>query len=53
MILMDNLRFDQWKIIEPIITELYKVDEEDFFLFHPANCNTIQQECNFFRTITD
>ena len=31
MILMDNLRFDQWKIIEPIITELYKVDEEDFF----------------------
>ncbi|MFN8338127.1 MAG: bifunctional response regulator/alkaline phosphatase family protein [Saprospiraceae bacterium] len=31
MILMDNLRFDQWKIIEPIIADLYKVDEEDFF----------------------
>jgi CheY-like chemotaxis protein len=31
MILMDNLRYDQWKIIEPIITELYKVEEEDYF----------------------
>lgn len=31
MILMDNLRYDQWKIIEPIIAELYKIEEEDFF----------------------
>jgi CheY-like chemotaxis protein len=31
MVLMDNLRFDQWKILEPIITELYKVEEEDYF----------------------
>jgi CheY-like chemotaxis protein len=31
MILMDNLRYDQWKIIEPIISELYKVEEEDYF----------------------
>ncbi len=31
MILMDNLRYDQWKIIEPIITELYKVESEDYF----------------------
>ncbi len=31
MILMDNLRFDQWKIIEPVITELYRIEEEDFF----------------------
>ncbi|MBK9254961.1 MAG: PglZ domain-containing protein [Saprospiraceae bacterium] len=31
MILMDNLRYDQWKIIEPIITELYRVEEEDYF----------------------
>lgn len=30
-LLLDNLRFDQWKIIEPIITEYYRVDEEDFF----------------------
>ncbi len=31
LILMDNLRFDQWKIIEPVITELYRIEEEDFF----------------------
>ncbi|MEM9830239.1 MAG: bifunctional response regulator/alkaline phosphatase family protein [Bacteroidota bacterium] len=27
-ILIDNLRFDQWKIIEPIIADYYTVDEE-------------------------
>ncbi len=31
MLLLDNLRFDQWKVIEPIITELYRVEEEDCF----------------------
>ncbi|MEM9919803.1 MAG: response regulator [Bacteroidota bacterium] len=31
MILLDNLRYDQWKTIEPIITELFRVEEEDFF----------------------
>jgi len=31
MLLLDNLRFDQWKVIEPIISELYRVEEEDFF----------------------
>jgi len=30
-LLLDNLRFDQWKIIEPIINELFTVQEEDFF----------------------
>jgi len=30
-ILLDNLRYDQWKMIEPIISELYKVEEEDYF----------------------
>lgn len=31
MVLLDNLRYDQWKIIEPIISELFRVEEEDFF----------------------
>lgn len=31
MILMDNLRYDQWKIIEPIISDLYKIIDEDYF----------------------
>ncbi len=30
-VLMDNLRFDQWKILEPIISELYKIEDEDYF----------------------
>lgn len=31
LLVMDNLRYDQWKIIEPIISELFKVEDEDFF----------------------
>ncbi|MEL7124565.1 MAG: response regulator, partial [Bacteroidota bacterium] len=31
MVLLDNLRYDQWKIIEPIISQEFRVDEEDFF----------------------
>lgn len=30
-LLLDNLRFDQWKIIEPLISEIYRVEEEDYF----------------------
>lgn len=31
MILMDNLRFDQWKMIEPILNENFRVVSEDSF----------------------
>lgn len=31
VLLLDNLRFDQWKVIEPILSELYQVEEEDYF----------------------
>ena len=31
MLLLDNLRYDQWKTLEPIITEFFRVEEEDFF----------------------
>jgi len=31
MLLLDNLRYDQWKIIEPVLTELFRVEEEDYF----------------------
>jgi CheY-like chemotaxis protein len=30
-LLLDNLRYDQWKVIEPIIAELYRVEDEDYF----------------------
>jgi CheY-like chemotaxis protein len=30
-LLLDNLRYDQWKMIEPIISEYYRIEEEDYF----------------------
>ncbi|REJ82555.1 MAG: PglZ domain-containing protein [Bacteroidetes bacterium] len=32
MILIDNLRYDQWKIIEPVLNELFRLNEEDLYL---------------------
>jgi CheY-like chemotaxis protein len=38
MLLLDNLRYDQWKTIEPIITELFKIEEEEtFYSILPAS----------------
>jgi hypothetical protein len=31
VILIDNLRYDQWKAIQPMVMENFKVDEEDNF----------------------
>lgn len=31
VLLLDNLRYDQWKALEPIFLEHFKVEEEDFF----------------------
>lgn len=30
-LLIDNLRYDQWKIIQPFITEHFRLEEEDLF----------------------
>lgn len=30
-LLMDNLRFDQWKVIEPLLLSYYTLEEEDLF----------------------
>jgi CheY-like chemotaxis protein len=30
-ILIDNLRYDQWKVLQPIFTELFRLVEEDTF----------------------
>jgi CheY-like chemotaxis protein len=30
-LLLDNLRYDQWKIIEPILAEQFVVEDEDYF----------------------
>lgn len=31
MVLIDNLRLDQWRVLEPIVNELFKVEETDLF----------------------
>ncbi len=31
MLLLDNLRYDQWRAIEPIVSELFRVEEESSF----------------------
>lgn len=31
LIVIDNLRYDQWKILQPQIEELFNVDEEDLY----------------------
>ena len=31
LILLDNLRFDQWKVIEPFMNELFRTEHEDYF----------------------
>ena len=31
MLLLDNLRYDQWKVIEPILNEQFKIENEGYF----------------------
>jgi CheY-like chemotaxis protein len=31
VILLDNLRFDHWKVFEPLVLEFFKKESEDFF----------------------
>lgn len=31
LLVLDNLRYDQWKMIEPVITTLFRVEEEETF----------------------
>ena len=31
LLVLDNLRYDQWRAIEPLISERFRVEEEDFF----------------------
>lgn len=31
-LLIDNLRYDQWKTIQPILSEYFRIDEEDLYM---------------------
>jgi len=30
-LLLDNLRYDQWKMIEPILNDIYRIESEEYF----------------------
>lgn len=32
MILIDNLRWDQWKMIRPMVSEMFKIEQEELFV---------------------
>jgi len=32
LIVVDNLRFDQWKVMKPMLQEFFRIDEEDLYL---------------------
>jgi CheY-like chemotaxis protein len=31
LVLLDNLRYDQWKVIDPFMNELFRTEQEDYF----------------------
>jgi hypothetical protein len=31
VLLLDNLRYDQWKVIEPIVSQAFRIEQEDYF----------------------
>lgn len=31
VLMIDNLRYDQWKVLEPVITQYFKVDSEEIY----------------------
>jgi CheY-like chemotaxis protein len=31
LLLLDNLRYDQWRVIEPILSDRFRLEEEDYF----------------------
>ena len=47
LFLLDNLRWDQWKVIEPQIAEMYRVEEEKAFLSILPTCTQYSRNAIF------
>ena len=47
VILIDNLRFDQWKIIEKEIVDLFRTRRRYLFV-HSSYCHPVCPQCNVF-----
>jgi len=46
-LLLDNLRYDQWKVLEPIINDRYRVLEEDYFYSILPTCTQYSRNAIF------
>ncbi len=31
LLLLDNMRFDQWKVLQPVLSEFFRIRDEDYF----------------------
>ena len=47
LFLLDNLRYDQWKIIEPFVSDMYRVDEEKTFYSILPTCTQYSRNAIF------
>lgn len=47
MLLIDNLRFDQWKVLQPVIEELFKVDKEESYYAILPTCTQYARNAIF------
>jgi len=47
VILVDNLRFDQWKMIQPKLMEYFKVEKEDMFCSILPTCTQFARNAMF------
>ena len=52
-VLIDNLRFDQWKAIQPIFSESFQDTGRRYFLQYTANSYAICTQCHFFGNAAD
>jgi len=47
LILIDNLRYDQWKIIQPLLSEYYRFEEEDTYYSILPTCTQYSRNAIF------
>jgi hypothetical protein len=45
-ILIDNLRYDQWKVIQPLVTERFRMKSEETYYSILPTSNTVCTQCN-------
>ena len=47
LLVIDNLRYDQWKVLQPVIEELFKVDKEESYFSILPTCTQYARNALF------